>query len=111
MAGQSDLYHPRICNESPGPLVSEVDFDPEEAAALSTVVGKQTKYGSTSSHTFTNQKFITHFVMPGDTLQGIYHPRPSTHLSDFTLFFLGLALKYSVTVSTSKSSTCFGADT
>lgn len=68
---QGDLCHSRILTDSPGSLISEVDYvDPEETAVLSSAVCRQTKYGSTSSHTFHNQKFITHVVMPADTLQG-----------------------------------------
>lgn len=48
------------------------DFtDFQETEVLSTVVKRQAKYGSTSSHSFVNQKYISHLVQPTDTLQGM----------------------------------------
>lgn len=43
----------------------------QETAVLSRVVKSQAKYGSTASHSFANQKFISHQVQPSDTLQGM----------------------------------------
>jgi hypothetical protein len=45
--------------------------DPEERAFLTTAVKKQVKYGSTASHVFKPEKYLTHYVQPGDTLQGL----------------------------------------
>lgn len=53
------------------------DLFPEETEILSSFVSRQAKYGSTSSHKFTSQKFITHDVQPHDTLQGML----SSHLT------------------------------
>ena len=49
------------------------DFsDFQETEVLSKVVRRQAKYGSTSSHSFANQKCISHLVQPSDTLQGLF---------------------------------------
>lgn len=50
-----------------GPLTD----DPEEREFLTSSVKKQVKYGSTSSRVFKAEKYITHYVQPGDTLQGL----------------------------------------
>lgn len=55
-------------------LVYYEDCDEMETETLSGVVRRQSKYGSTSSHShtnhFPNHKLVTHVVQPHDTLPG-----------------------------------------
>lgn len=73
-----------------------------ETEVLSGIVRRQSKYGSTASHInhFPNQKFISHIVQPNDTLQGLHLLLSHRLILTLLSFLLGLALRYSVTVST-----------
>jgi len=52
-------------------MASGVQDDIAEREFLGSFVKKQIKYGSTSKHILKQQKFITHYVQPSDTLQGL----------------------------------------
>ena len=66
-----------------------------ETEALSGIVRRQSKYGSTSSsHTnhFPNQKLVTHVVQPHDTLPGqCPHSFSARHHDSFALFQASLS--------------------
>ena len=42
-----------------------------ERASFGRIARNQTKYGTNTKATITNETYMKHFVKPGDTLQGI----------------------------------------